>query len=129
MRTWSGWVYVAFVLDVYSRMIVGWQLATHMRTDLPLNALEMALWRRGIKKGWGLIHHSDRGSRGGFNWSSQHLDHEGVRWDETRSRRCLRVRVGSGRRIGRCDRRCVRRAGRSRLVRCSAASGGGSSRE
>ncbi len=42
VRTWSGWVYVAFVLDVYSRMIVGWQLATHMRTDLPLDALEMA---------------------------------------------------------------------------------------
>ncbi|MFF1651740.1 IS3 family transposase [Streptomyces sp. NPDC058240] len=63
IRTWSGWVYVAFVLDVYSRMIVGWQLATHMRTDLPLDALEMALWRRGIKRGSGLIHHSDRGSQ------------------------------------------------------------------
>ncbi len=49
IRTWSGWVYVAFVLDVYSRMIVGWQLATHMRTDLPLDALEMGLWRRGSK--------------------------------------------------------------------------------
>ncbi|MFF0001060.1 transposase [Streptomyces avermitilis] len=58
IRTWSGWVYVAFVLDVYSRMIVGWQLATHMRTDVPLDALD--LWRRGIKKGSGLIHHSDR---------------------------------------------------------------------
>jgi putative transposase len=43
IRTWSGWVYVAFALDVYSRMIVGWQLATHMRTDLPLDAPEMAL--------------------------------------------------------------------------------------
>ncbi|MGW7210030.1 IS3 family transposase [Streptomyces sp. NPDC054837] len=63
VRTWAGWVYVAFVLDVYSRMIVGWQLATHMRTDLPLDALEMALWRRGIKKGAGLVHHSDRGSQ------------------------------------------------------------------
>ncbi|MDV9195664.1 IS3 family transposase [Streptomyces sp. Wh19] len=79
IRTWSGWVYVAFVLDVYSRVIVGWQLATHMRTDLPLDALEMALWRRGIKKGSGLIHHSDRGSQGGFNWSSQHPDLGGVR--------------------------------------------------
>jgi transposase InsO family protein len=63
IHTWSGWAYVAFVLDVYSRMIFGWQLATHMRTDLPLDALEMALWRRGIKKGSGLIHHSDRGSQ------------------------------------------------------------------
>ncbi|MFF1605162.1 transposase [Streptomyces mirabilis] len=60
IRTWSGWAYVAFVLDVYSRMIVGWQLATHMRTDLPLDALEMALWRRGIKEGSGPIHHSAR---------------------------------------------------------------------
>ncbi|WP_254076102.1 DDE-type integrase/transposase/recombinase [Streptomyces sp. P3] len=74
IRTWSGWVHVAFVLDVYSRMIVGWQLAIHMRTDLPLDALEMALWRRGIKNGSGLIHHSDRGSQGEFNWSSQHPD-------------------------------------------------------
>ncbi|MFD7477071.1 hypothetical protein ACFV8Z_34315, partial [Streptomyces sp. NPDC059837] len=46
---------------MYSRMIVGWQLATHMRTELPLGALEMALWRRGVKKGSGLIHHSDGG--------------------------------------------------------------------
>ena len=73
VRTWSGWGCSAFVLDVYSRMIVRWQLATHMRTDLPLEALEMALWRRGIKKGSGLIHHSDRGSQGEFNRSSQHL--------------------------------------------------------
>ncbi|GAP47662.1 integrase [Streptomyces azureus] len=63
VRTWSGWVYVAFVLDVYSRMIVGWQVANHMRTELPLDALEMALWRRRIKKDSGLIHHSDRGSQ------------------------------------------------------------------
>lgn len=46
-------------------MIVGWQLATHMRTELPLDASEMALWRRGIKKGSGLIHHGDRGSQPG----------------------------------------------------------------
>ncbi|WTB86824.1 IS3 family transposase [Streptomyces cellulosae] len=63
VRTWSGWAYVAFVLDVYSRMIVGWQVANHMRTELPLDALEMALWRRRIKKDSGLIHHSDRRSQ------------------------------------------------------------------
>ncbi|MEU1566818.1 IS3 family transposase, partial [Streptomyces mirabilis] len=50
---------------MYSRMIVGWQLATHMRTELPLDSLEMVLWRRGIKKGSGLIRHSDRGSQPG----------------------------------------------------------------
>ncbi|WP_019065512.1 IS3 family transposase, partial [Streptomyces prunicolor] len=63
VRTWSGWAYVAFVLDVFSRMIVGWQIANHMRTELPLDALEMALWRRRIKKDSGLVHHSDRGSQ------------------------------------------------------------------
>ncbi|MFJ6636695.1 DDE-type integrase/transposase/recombinase [Streptomyces sp. NPDC091376] len=42
VRAWSGWAYVAFVPDVYSRMIVGWQVANHMRTELPLDALEMA---------------------------------------------------------------------------------------
>ncbi len=50
---------MAFVLDVYSRLIVGWQVASHMRTELPLDALEMALWRRRIKTDSGLIHHSD----------------------------------------------------------------------
>ncbi|MFB7501273.1 DDE-type integrase/transposase/recombinase [Streptomyces sp. NPDC056161] len=60
---WSGWAYVAFVLDVYSRMIVGWQAANHMRTELPLAAPEMALWRRRIKKNSGLFQHSDRGSQ------------------------------------------------------------------
>ncbi|MFD7807760.1 IS3 family transposase [Streptomyces cellulosae] len=79
VRTWSGWAYVAFVLDVFSRVIVGWQVANHMRTELPLDALEMALWRRKIKKDSGLIHHSDRGSQGGFNRSSQHPDLGGVR--------------------------------------------------
>ncbi len=64
IRTWSGWVYAAFVIDVYSRMVVGWQIATHLRTDLALDALEMALWRRGQEKSADLselVHHSDRG--------------------------------------------------------------------
>jgi len=55
VRTWSGWAYVAFVLDVYSRMIVGWRIAEHLRTELPLDALEMALWRRRIKKDSGQL--------------------------------------------------------------------------
>jgi putative transposase len=60
VRTWAGFVYVSFVFDVYSRYIVGWQAASHLRTDLALDALEMALWQR---KGAGesLVHHSDRG--------------------------------------------------------------------
>ena len=62
VSTWQGWLYVSFILDVHSRMIVGWQLANHLRTDLVLDALEMALWRRDLTFG-GLIHHSDRGSQ------------------------------------------------------------------
>ena len=61
LRTWNGFCYLAFVLDCYSRMIVGWQLATHMRTDLVLDALEMA---NGLRRpDEGLIAHSDRGSQ------------------------------------------------------------------
>jgi transposase InsO family protein len=128
IRTWSGWVYAAFVLDVYSRMIVGWQVSTSLRTDLALDALEMGLWarRRAGQDTTGLVHHSDRGVQGGFQWSSQRLDHGGTRWDVARSgdRILPRGRGGSGLRIGRCGRRCVRRADRSPLVRCSGSSGG-----
>ena len=60
VRTWSGFVYVSFVFDVYSRFICGWQIANNLRTDLALDALEMALWRRQDDLE-GLIHHSDRG--------------------------------------------------------------------
>jgi transposase InsO family protein len=60
--TWEGFVYVAFVLDVFSRMIVGWQTADHLRTNLPLDALEMALWARRVRYGQ-TIHHSDAGSQ------------------------------------------------------------------
>ena len=70
LRTWNGFLYLAFVLDCYSRMIVGWQLATHMRTELVLDALEMA---NGLRRpGAGLIAHSDRGSQPRFKGSSQH---------------------------------------------------------
>jgi putative transposase len=60
VRTWEGWAYVAFVTDVFSRRIVGWQLASHLRTDLPLDALEMAVYQRRPQADR-LIHHSDRG--------------------------------------------------------------------
>ena len=59
--TWEGWLYVSFISDVYSRMIVGWQIANHMRTDLVLDALEMAIFRRDVTSG--LVHHSDAGSQ------------------------------------------------------------------
>ncbi len=77
VRTHSGFVYVAFVIDVFSRFIVGWQSSRSLRTDLALDALEMAIWSR--KDLDGLVHHSDRGSQGGIKWSSQHLVMEVVR--------------------------------------------------
>jgi len=63
VRTWSGFVYVAFVTDVFSRRIVGWQASRSLRTDLALHALEQAIWER-TRAGedlTGLVHHSDRG--------------------------------------------------------------------
>jgi putative transposase len=63
VRTHAGWTYVAFVLDVFSRMIVGWQVSTSLRTDLALDALDMGLWarQRADQDVTGLTHHSDRG--------------------------------------------------------------------
>ena len=54
-------MYLAFILDVYSRRVVGWSMATHLRTELVVDALEMALWRR--RPSAGLIHHTDRGAQ------------------------------------------------------------------
>jgi putative transposase len=61
LRTWAGFVYLAFVLDVFARRIVGWQLAAHMRTELVMDALEMAVGLR--RPAAGLVAHSDRGSQ------------------------------------------------------------------
>jgi len=61
VATWSGFVYVAFVTDVFSRHIVGWRVSRSLRTDLVLDALEQAIWAR--KDTRNLIHHSDRGSQ------------------------------------------------------------------
>ncbi|WP_394276836.1 DDE-type integrase/transposase/recombinase [Luteococcus sp.] len=80
VSTWLGWVYVAFVTDAYARRIVGWRSGTTMSTQLVLDALEQAIWTR-QREGpdlTELVHHSDAGSQGGFNWSSQHLDLEGI---------------------------------------------------
>ncbi len=63
VRTHTGWVYAAFIIDVYSRMVVGWQISDSLRSDLAIDALEMAVWNR-TRTGQvldGLIHHSDRG--------------------------------------------------------------------
>jgi putative transposase len=62
VATWSGFVYVALVIDAFSRYLVGWQASRSLRTDLALDALEMAIWRRQAQLE-GLVHHSDRGSQ------------------------------------------------------------------
>ena len=60
--TWAGMVYTCFIVDVFSRMIVGWRVATTMRTEMVLDALEMARWQRGTRLE-GLVTHSDAGSQ------------------------------------------------------------------
>ena len=67
--TGSGFLYLAVVLDVFSRRIVGWAMAGHLRTELVLAALDMAVAQR---KPTGVVHHSDHGCQPGFNRSSQH---------------------------------------------------------
>lgn len=61
--TWSGTVYVAFVIDVFARRIVGWRVSTSMATQFVLDALEQAIWQRKTPDNKELIHHSDRGSQ------------------------------------------------------------------
>jgi len=101
---WSGFLYLAMVLDVYSRRVVGWAMETHLRTELILSALEMALVQR--RPARGLIHRSDRGCQGDFQWSSQHYAEGGVAaWDDQRV----------GLRSGQDVRRCGRRVGRASI--------------
>ena len=69
--TWMGFLYLAVVLDAFSRRIVGWAMETHLRTELVLKALNMAL---GQRRPTAVIHHSDHGCQGEFKRSSQHLD-------------------------------------------------------
>lgn len=83
VRTWAGFVYVSFVFDVYSRFIVGWQAASHLRTDLALDALEMALWRRRSDVS-GLVHHSDRG-----------VQYLSIRYTERLAEAGIEISVGS----------------------------------
>ncbi|WP_080501985.1 IS3 family transposase, partial [Burkholderia cenocepacia] len=63
VSTWQGWLYVAFVIDVFARRIVGWRVSSSMTTDFVLDALEQALYARQPGEDGTLIHHSDRGSQ------------------------------------------------------------------
>jgi transposase InsO family protein len=129
--TWAGFVYVAFAIDLFSRAIVGWQASTVKDTAFVEACLRMALWRRdqtGRPVEPGMIHHSDAGSQGEFNRSSQHLDYGGVRGWRLRTGAgrpvmSLMVGAGSGVLTGPCGPRCVRRVGRNRRERCSGSFG------
>jgi hypothetical protein len=89
--TGEGWLYLASTLDLGSRRLLGYSMADHMRSELVLDALAMAVAARGGDHAVaGVIAHADRGSQGGFKWPSQHLDRGGV--DGTRVRM-----VGQGR--------------------------------
>jgi transposase InsO family protein len=72
LRCWEGLLFLAFVIDVYSRRVVGWQLAGHMRASLVCDALRMATCTRPRGADVALVHHSDRGSQPGLKESSQH---------------------------------------------------------
>lgn len=70
IRTHEGWLYLTAVIDLYSRMVVGWSMNSSIATELVLDALTMAVWRRRPKVP--VMIHSDQGSQGRFNRSSQH---------------------------------------------------------
>jgi putative transposase len=83
VSTWSGFAYVAFVVDAYARRILGWRVGSTMATSMVLDAIEQAIWTRqqeGVLDLKDVVHHTDRGSQGEFKWSSQHLECGGVRW-------------------------------------------------
>jgi putative transposase len=122
--TEEGVLWLASIRDAFSNKVVGWATAARADTELVLTALGHALRSRNVHDGQ-LIHHSDKGCQGGFNRSSQHLDHGGVRWAGARCwSGCPKGRGGSGPRTGRCGRRCVRRVGLSPRALCSGSSGG-----
>jgi len=76
--TAQGKVFLAVVLDAFSRRVVGWSIADHVRSELVVDAVQMAIWRRCPPAGQ-TVAHSDHGSQGGFRWLSQHLEMEVVR--------------------------------------------------
>jgi putative transposase len=71
VRTWEGWLYLAVVIDLFSRRVVGWSIQSSLHTDIVLSALTMAVGQRLPEPG--LLQHSDRGSQLGFKGSSQHV--------------------------------------------------------
>jgi hypothetical protein len=95
--TWSGFLYLAVVLDVFSRKVVGWAMENHLRSELVLAAIDMAI---AMRRPQAVIHHSDHGCQGDFHRSSQHLSMGGVAWEDHEI----------GLRSGQDERRCTRQA-------------------
>ncbi len=133
VSTWQGFVYVAFVIDTYADRIVGWRASRSLQTQFVLDALEQALCER--RPGEDLVHHSDRGSQGGLNRSSQHPDTGGCDGCEETAVRSVRTEEvivtgaaagcdprGQGPVLGGDFRGAVER-GRSRGSGCIAAGG------
>ena len=115
LPTWQGFSYLATVIDCCTKECIGYAIADHMRAELVIDALRMAA--RNYPLAPEAIFHSDRGSQGGLNWSSQHLDRGGVAWEcASDSGRCSCIGV-------RFLRRGVRRR---RGVRTVSGSGPGS---
>ena len=88
-------MYLAVVLDAFSRIVLGWSIADHIRAELVVDALQMALWRRRPATGQ-TVHHSDHGAQGGIKGSSQHLDGGGVVDDDARASAGGAVVSGAG---------------------------------
>ena len=111
LRTWEGWLYLAAVQDLYSRRIVGWSMADHMRTELVVDALQMALARR--RPARGLIWHSDQGSQTGLNRSSQRVRQVNLGTATVKGERESRTSKQGRGGLRLSSRRLARRAGRS----------------
>ena len=86
VATWEGWLYLASVIDLFSRRVVGWAIADHMRTELVTDALQMAISERGPAAG--LIYHSDRGSQYASNASQELLAEHGLLCSMSRKGDC-----------------------------------------
>ena len=113
LRCWEGVVFFSFVIDVYSRRVVGWQFASHMRTDLVLDALRMALTRRPAGADVSLVHHSDAGSQTGLNRSSQRVRQVNLGTATVKGERESRTSKQGRGGLRLSSRRLARRAGRS----------------
>ncbi|MGF7152125.1 transposase InsO family protein [Sphingomonas zeicaulis] len=102
VATWAGFVYVAFVIYTYARRIVGWRASRTAHASFVLDALEQALHDRRPAHRGGLIHHSDRGSQGGFNRSSQHQEIGGCERGRSKSIRAVHPREAAFTRASIC---------------------------